>query len=1588
MQMAGMTADEVPDTPVPKAPEPDVGNPLLELAQGKVPKEHLERAVREDRPWDEVKEGLSRSFGADPEQYRQDYQLQQARRREGRGVDFSEIVRRNMIPVASAIMNADEKSDYQAAMRAYQDNKATPDDLQKIAKYERIQKAFSDVASQGLGGQLAVATTHAPQIVGEALGAGKVVGWGARALGFGAEAAAGAAPTILGSQTAANVGGYLARGAAQTPLMPSFYLEKAVDKNISEGRDAYDVKGFGPALGYAYAQTLVLNSLQRLVVSGGAVSQAVKKGAIGVGEQQGVDAIAGAVDEVLPKAYQTDTKYGTIGKLLDSKTRSEGAKDSIVQMLTFTAFAAAHGANPEKLQSSFVDGVNQLAGKGYPANTALEYGKSVNDVFARIVRERPDITREEAKARFDAIPDGPLKDLLNGPYKGYVDAWTESLPKAEKPPETQPASNAIGAIGGIRAIGDRIAPIAPETPTPALPEAGRTQSVAKAKQDAALEASRAETRRVFESQRRQDVAQDAVQTERATEDVLQPAKDGEISAEIESEEPPDRQQQIEQAKGELNDLFDKAGLTDRERHIITERSNGRVLEDIAGDVQVMKKGQKPYTRERIRQIQQEALDKIESVEGAAPGIKDKLREAFKTETATGAPLRPQGIESFGAEQGFGRLGEGAPLRPEEVAQGNAIENLIREMNQREPGSADARELLALSHDLLHEDRINALEKEIDDAAKELGRRSGRKARSIRRQAEAEQSANQPPATAAPRAPEAAAPAEGTPNSPRPVDSGAAAAAGPGGTDRAGGQGTPAGGSQSKLAASGVAQSPGPREPTAVDAAERLLQERIAANQPQMGVTAQRNMMGQEPAPTGPPRDLRSQAQRLVNGIMDMTAKLGGITAPKTQRLSQPLADKIGEYGSARIYASELAPDLLDKVMGGDARLTSRMVTGAMITETRLRHMRQTFLDAARMHSNAGVMAKDAGNKAKAAEQFNLANEFAEKAHNVITIVGGKTADEYLTNPLMTEADFQHYSRDPKVQEEIKRFASEVSMKHLEPAFRRSQGLEETDPIDQMTQIPGMPFSMVPIREGEAAPPGTIFVGGGRGNLRNPKQTKLGASYEATGSASNGYVIDLGEIIQRNLMDRLPNAAKADMYRTAVNEGVASWMKPGDRAPMTRDGRGWQRLPDVKPPRGTQAAENGQSDLLVHPDVAGEMRQVLGPDRELPKLPLTVAAQWASLASLGDFFSHIGNLSTGFMRAGMHPFDTIRGIKADLYNEPWFRDHIVELARISALREHGADTGGTHGLFGGGKLDPTKYTSELLTLMDRTMRVTAAKAFDRMAASGRAEATQGNKRDFVNQIGGNYNKRTQSQLVAFLRDTGLGPFATASGNFLMQSLRLIGLRPGVRTNSLKSSMRLQAEMLARIAILPAAAVALNQMMWGKPEGDEKTPWGAWKIGEGNGKTYYIDLLGLTGLRRSLRTVGLQSMIEGQREGARRAGSNAGTDSGRAIHDVVLATLHAGLGPPVDFMETLRTGQNISGYQLATHAKKGESQYWNNALAALWSSNQILETWIKPEFDAYMGTHHKTEKSTLEKAGSMPGPFGVKSSSRPPGAPAGR
>jgi len=716
----------------------------------------------------------------------------------------------------------------------------------------------------------------------------------------------------------------------------------------------------------------------------------------------------------------------------------------------------------------------------------------------------------------------------------------------------------------------------------------------------------------------------------------------------------------------------------------------------------------------------------------------------------------------------------------------------------------------------------------------------------------------------------------------------------------------------------------------------------------------RNQQGIVAGPPGFSQDVAAMAARVrqtVSTIWNGMKELGGKMFPRIHGLDQESGEATVRYVAANGYAKEAAPYYIDKILGDKADQNTRRLAGAVITERRLRQIRETHnQDIMQAHQDWLY----APNPKAKADAFDLLQEARQKAARVKTIVGQPNS------PLASEAEYQQALNSPFMQEVFQRYR-EHFVPVIDDFYRRAAGLEDTDPINSRTQIPGEPVNLKHYAEGEQPTASTVFTGEPPARIKNVKIKRDVFAQEATGAAF-GYDIDLGSIIENSLSRRSSVAAKAEMFRTMESKGVGFWEKPGQQH------EGMSEVPFTSPPRGTQAAKAGQTSFYVHSDALPELVKALDVNERWGKIFGSGLLTRFSLASTVEVAYHGKNLMTMMMKPGMSPINLAKNAMGIIRGDPAIREQLVDLARIGALKESGLESG----TLWGGKWDPTTWGGKFLDFMQRTMRLTADNAFDKLHRSGLVEGSEANRRDFINQLG-QYNRRGQNKIVAWLRDTGLGPFATAGSNYYAQGLGNLFLSPGVKATSPEAAFKLRMNVLGRFAAVAGAVAFTNWRLWGRADGDDNTPFGAIKLGSKEGKTSYFDLTNLTGLTRGLRETGLLANIEG-----RRAGARFGPTATKARDDIIHSLSHPVFGPVAQFIHTMATGENAMGMRVSEEARGGENQAWNDFIAAAWNANPLIATVAGKE------RARATEPTDWRR---LLGPFGVRERKRPPGAEPG-
>lgn len=692
----------------------------------------------------------------------------------------------------------------------------------------------------------------------------------------------------------------------------------------------------------------------------------------------------------------------------------------------------------------------------------------------------------------------------------------------------------------------------------------------------------------------------------------------------------------------------------------------------------------------------------------------------------------------------------------------------------------------------------------------------------------------------------------------------------------------------------------------------------------------------------------AQMRNLGTHVANAVRKLAGEIAPQTTRISRKVGEALGLVHAADEFVARAVPFYVGEIMGKRATEEQAFVWGEALHEKRQR-------EAADRKQQEAAKAKQAGNA-------DRAEKLSQEARDVERSIGKPWSR------IQTEAEYQKIVDSPEFKAMEDRWEKHLTPK-LDEWYKLAEGMDLADPIENLTQLKKTPFHAKRYAEGDPLPEGGTFTSG-RGRLQNLKQQRISAAHPATLSGER-YVTDLREMIKNSIQDRYKTAMKANALRSAVQEGYGRFGPPGTKGEIK--GHKEVELPFVSPPKGTQEAVPGvpakfkdRSFYAAEP-LYQDFRDAWGVDQPMKAIPGTGVFNLAALASSAEAVYHSKNLLTMLMKPGMlNPGRLWGNLVGRMQQSPETMAKLLEIARIGAAKPEAKRPG----LLWGGTTDPTAWMGKGLEVLGDVVRLTAHDAFDEMAKAGLTPDTITNRRNFINQTG-QYLKTAQPKLVQFLRDTQLGPFATAGTNYWMQGLRALTGNPGVEPTSVSAALKLRAWTYGKMAAVIGTGFAFNYLLHQNVLGDDKTPFGAIKAYDDKGHTVYFDLVTFTGLTRGLRQTGLLATLEGKR--AERPG---GKIIDRASEDVAHNLLHPLMGPPVQFLHTALTGKNSIGMDIAPKAPVGGSQQAQNVGTALANANPVLGALTQSDRPP------NASEGTLSRGVKLLGPYGFKEKVREP------
>ncbi len=570
--------------------------------------------------------------------------------------------------------------------------------------------------------------------------------------------------------------------------------------------------------------------------------------------------------------------------------------------------------------------------------------------------------------------------------------------------------------------------------------------------------------------------------------------------------------------------------------------------------------------------------------------------------------------------------------------------------------------------------------------------------------------------------------------------------------------------------------------------------------------------------------------------------------------------------------------------------------------------RDRLMDEADDLDKRGESGQAANLNAKIDEQDALYEQATEAAKKVKTLIGAEGS------PFKTEADYKAAQEHPAVQEAAAYFRQAV-----EPAltdfYKSSSKWNATDdegnPVEPPTRGKdfGLHMSLNPIMGEEGGAAGTKLKAGG--NIRNTLEKHSILEKKATGAADS-YEMDLFKNIENALNKSILPGTHARFYQSLQDAGLAIEGKSGDRPVL-----------DNKPTVPFDLRFKPGAKLFVRADVAGEVRNALAIDR--PDKPFRTIGNLSTrvqLASGLEAMGHIANQLYGLVSKPLAggvlaesaervspalgkavrvaenlPVAKVVGILDSVgtkayrlaFNNLNLKEQITSLARAGALQP-GHD---------GSKFNPLTWLGKGVKGLTNSMRLALDDGF-KMAVDANIgiKNTEANRRDYINQAG-NYHRESSATIVRWLKDSSLGPFATAGSARVAQGYRVLaGFAPGVQ-GSFKARSLMRINGAAQVAGLLAGVGILNYMRTGKmqPAG---TPIGSLYLGDDkDGRPKYEDVADLIGVRGAMRNVGADALLK------------PGGTVNSAVKQAISTNFGPGMGPIPTFGVEAATGVNPHG-----------------------------------------------------------------------------
>lgn len=676
----------------------------------------------------------------------------------------------------------------------------------------------------------------------------------------------------------------------------------------------------------------------------------------------------------------------------------------------------------------------------------------------------------------------------------------------------------------------------------------------------------------------------------------------------------------------------------------------------------------------------------------------------------------------------------------------------------------------------------------------------------------------------------------------------------------------------------------------------------------------------------PPQDrpmgiISNFGQGLREGLRAIDTFLKGAageTLPKTTKADRLTGEAGARFLSSRIAALPLADSFVARVLQ-DTNVDP-VKFGALLTEDNLMSVRESLRQAAFEENGKGNSEK--------------ADKLMQQAQHVATILGSDGS------PLGSLDDMLDYASDPMVQRALAQHR-QLWQEVIDPQYKAARGLDSTVELASRGLNTGARINLKAVK-------GLIDEDVGKAinassGLTGTFKRKSPFSFRAKGSGET-YDINYQHIIRNTFQRQLEIAAKNAFEDKLIDSGNA--VLESSVEPVTfPDGEGTVSFPS----RRGFVSQN----LYVRQSLANEYKSAANVDQRAPTNPVSKfigLLNKFALAGLTDGTVHISNQLTALFnrpatgnlladsllsatgRADIPVIMTKAVLKAFQNN----RDQLAQLAEIGALRAERTQTG----IFGG-------RMGKLLEKTDQLTRLLLDDTFQSLVDQKVVEDTETNRREYVNQIG-QYNRRAQGWLMRTLRDTGLGPFATAGRTFNAMGVKMVTLSPGVRGSTAFAETALRANVLSKWI---GAAVGIGTLNWlltkdkgGGFMGRPGTKLGDVDLGlnDKKGNQLSLPVASIIGVGRGLRVTGIKGAIDAKRMGLTNADA---LDA--ASRDIINSWAGPAAGPAVKFGAVAATGYPaaVKVGRASPVAPPGESQLVSNVWEAMKQTSPVIQTYLK-------------------------------------------